>query len=529
MSKVLLNISVLNKNYCIFEKEKGSKLNASFYDKKTKEFGFVTNQKELTILNEIIRKLNRKYIRRRDVIFNDENFIRYVNRYTGMSYFAKMENGSPQSCPYLEYKDLYNEYNGKQIFCMARRPNKRRSSPYDYNNNYNSNYRSGYDNYKDLWDEPIPRKRYKGHKAEGIAKKIVIVIAGVAISASITFGGYKVLSASSLPDLEAANAIIAETDEPENSLKDFDTKADTDAQKALKEKYDSIAKQFETAGLEPWEIALQLDIISVFEEDKDNISFYYDNDKNEVVYIYEAIERARDKFPKADIQVSDDIQRIIQAINSNSKLSEAEKSHIIDTYTPIWSKNEQYLNIYELINRFSMLETEFDYIEGGKISKESLTYNPHERIAGTYLHRGILAQGEEDLGNCFESKITIHDAESFDDTMKDDNKTSTFDHESNHINGNLSYYTASLLNEGYTQLSQANSTDRYKTEAAMAMLCVEAFGDEAFREGFYGFDLQIVLTNKIAGITKRDVIEVDSEIYELFEDIETVLYSARKR
>ena len=63
----------------------------------------------------------------------------------------------------------------------------------------------------------------------------------------------------------------------------------------------------------------------------------------------------------------------------------------------------------------------------------------------------------------------------------------------------------------------------------MAMLCVEAFGDEAFREGFYGFDLQTVLTNKIAGITKRDVIEVDSEIYELFEDIETVLYSARKR
>ena len=52
--------------YCIFEKEKGSKLNASFYDKKTKEFGFVTNKKELKILNEIIRKLNRKYIRRRD-------------------------------------------------------------------------------------------------------------------------------------------------------------------------------------------------------------------------------------------------------------------------------------------------------------------------------------------------------------------------------------------------------------------------------------------------------------------------------
>ena len=525
MGRVLLNISILNKNYCIFESKNGANLNASFYDKKTKVFGFVTDEKEIIILNEIIRKLNRKYVRRRDVIFNDENFIRYVNRYTGMSYFAKMENGSSQSCSYLEYKDLYNEYNGKQILCMSRRPNKRRPSPYDYN----SNYRSGYDNYKDLWDEPIPRKRYKGHRGDGIVKKVVVVIAGAAITVLIAFGGYKVLSAGSLPELESANTIVTETGEPEISLKDFDTKADTDAQKALKEKYDSIAEQFEVAGLEPWEIALQLDVISVFEEDKDNISFYYDNDKNEVVYIYEAIERARSEEPKADMQVSADIQRIIQAINSNPKLSDREKAHIIDTYTPIWCKNEQYLNIYELINRYSMLETEFEYTEGGKVLQETLAYNPYEHAAGTYTHRGILANGEEDLGNCFESKITIYDAESFEDTMRDNSKTSTFDHENNHVNGELSYYYAGLLNEGYTQLSQANSTNRYKTEAAMAMICVETFGDEAFREGFYGFDLQTVLTNKIAGITKRDAIEVDREIYELFEDIETVLYSARKR
>ena len=176
-----------------------------------------------------------------------------------------------------------------------------------------------------------------------------------------------------------------------------------------------------------------------------------------------------------------------------------------------------------------MLETEFEYTEGGKVLQETLAYNPYEHAAGTYTHRGILANGEEDLGNCFESKITIYDAESFEDTMRDNSKTSTFDHENNHVNGELSYYYAGLLNEGYTQLSQANSTNRYKTEAAMAMICVETFGDEAFREGFYGFDLQTVLTNKIAGITKRDAIEVDREIYELFEDIETVLYSARKR
>ena len=50
MGRVLLNISILNKNYCIFESKNGANLNASFYDKKTKVFGFVTDEKEIIIL-----------------------------------------------------------------------------------------------------------------------------------------------------------------------------------------------------------------------------------------------------------------------------------------------------------------------------------------------------------------------------------------------------------------------------------------------------------------------------------------------
>lgn len=524
MGKVLLNISILNKNYCIFEREKGAKLNASFYDKKAKAFGFVTNEKELRILNEVIRMLNRKYVRRKNIVFNDENFIRYVNKYTGMSYFARMENGTILSCPYLDYKELYNEYNSKQVFCISRRSNTRNSkSSYD-------DYSSNFDRYlyHELWDDPIPRKSYKGNRNGGIVKKVALSIAGVAVFALITFGGYQVLSTGSFPEIESSESIIEELEQSGISLKDLDTKADTEAEKNLKAKYDNIAEQLRAAGLADWEVAVELDIISIIDEDKDNISFYYDSDKEKVVYVYDNIQKRESKSGREDIQVSEDIERIIEAVNSNTNLSETQKRHIIDTYIPIWCKNEKYLNIYELINRYSILETEFDFTEGGKYLEETQSYNPHEHIAGTYSHTGILAQCEEDLGKTYQSKITIYDSPSFEDTLESESATSTFDHESNHINGNLDYYSATLLNEGYTQLSQANRSNRYKTESAMAMLFIETFGPDAFKEGFYGFDLQTVLTNQIVSITKQDPNVVDKELYGLLQDTEDVLYAAGK-
>lgn len=529
MGKALLNIDILNKNYCVFESKEGTNLNASFYDKRAKVFGFVTDEKELTILNEIVRKLNRKYVRRRDIIFNDENFIRYVNRYTGMSYFARMENGIPESCPYIEYKDLYNKYNCKQIFCMPRKPKRKQINNYDYN--YGNDF--GSYAYNNFGDNSAYNRRYKGHRSNGgIAKKILISIAGVAVVVTIGLGGYKVLSTGNLPEIDSAEQVVEEIREAGISIENFNIQADTEDEKRLKAKYDSILEQFKAAGLEPWQIAVELDLISIFDDDKEDISFYYDSDKDEVVYVYGNLQRedietaVTEETTSSEVQVSANVQKIINAIESNTKLSSEEKRHIIDTYAPIWCKNEKYLNIYELINRYSILETEFDFTEGGKILEGTLEYNPHEYIAGTYSHMGILAQGEEDLGNCFQSKITIYDSASFDDTLKDADSTSTYDHETNHVNGNLSYYSADLLNEGYTQLSQANSSNRYKVESAMAMLCIETFGNEAFKEGYYGFDLQTVLTNKIVGITKRDANKVDSELYNLFQDIEAVLYSA---
>lgn len=527
MGKVLLNISILNKNYCIFEREKGAKLNASFYDKKTKAFGFVTNEKELRILNEVICMLNRKYVRRKDIVFNDENFIRYVNKYTGMSYFARMENGTILSCPYLDYKELYNEYNCKQVFCMPKKSSYTNDNDYDFNNSYESYGTNSY------WDvDPIPRPSYKGRRSNsgiGIVKKVLLSIAGVSLSVVLCYGGYTVLSTGNLPEIETAEPIIDLVEEAGISPKNYDTIADTEQEQALKARYDSIAEQLKIAGIESnWELAVQLDLISLFEEDAENISFYYDSDKDEVVYIYDNLTRKEQKPEAAEQTVSQEIQRIITAITENNHLTPKEKEHIISTYTPIWVKNEKYLNIYELINRFSMLETTFDFKEGGALLEETHNYNPHKNVAGTYSHMGILANSEEGLGQCYQSLITIYDSSSFEETLKSESTISTYDHETNHVNGALSYYTASLLNEGYNQLAQANSRNRYKTESAMAMLCIETFGTEAFKEGFYGFDLQSVLTNKIVGITKRNSNEVDKEIADLLQDIEDVLYKAGK-
>ena len=49
------------------------------------------------------------------------------------------------------------------------------------------------------------------------------------------------------------------------------------------------------------------------------------------------------------------------------------------------------------------------------------------------------------------------------------------------------------------------------------------------REGYYGFDLQQALCNKVVAKTGRDRIEVDQEIFTLIEETEGILYEIHNR
>lgn len=562
--KIVFNLSILYRNYCVFFNESNTKLGALASDKNGESY-FVTDEKELKFLNKIIEMLNKKYVRRRDIVFNNETIARYENRYNHISHFIKFDESGAKPCPYEEYKELYRYYNGPQISCIFRQKKRPQNNNYDelnfgdnpyyssysgnnpYGNNPYGNNSYGYNSYDGEYN---PYNNYTPPKKKNnVFKKLIISIAGVAVVVSLSFAGYKVLSEDKLPEIvenpQVTNVLETEAQEDigensnnsnissnsniysinlEKEYGSVDIIADTEEQKALEDRYRKVQEQLQVAGLENWEISAALDVISIFHGDVDNIDFYYDGDTNQIAFVYGKLPQKVEEVATGDktITISAEVKRIVDAIEQNEKISAQEKKHIIDTYAEIWCENEQYLDIDELVERYKNLEIHYELIAGGKES--SSEYNPSEHVAGEYVHGQKWGDGKIEQV----SEINVYDSNSIEESLADLDKTSTFDHETNHINGNFSYYGGSLLNEGYNQLSQPSCDERYKVEQAMVMLFAETFGNETLKEGFYGFDLQGALTNKMVKITGRDQNTVDSEIYQLLEDTDEVLYDSGK-
>ena len=540
--KVLLSIfSNNNIMYTIYANDKNT-LSALAILEDGKSY-FVKEENEIDWLNEIVANINKRYIRREEVLFEGEKITRFENKLNHFSYFAKLkDDGTFVECDYEEYKELYSKYNGLQTRVIRRNDNaynanrRGNSSPYSsYNRPYNNSsyntspYNRGYSSY---YGNARPSTYQQ--KKNGIAKKVIIAVAGVAVTAGITFAGWNFLLRDKLPEIEAVPGISSEMTSAEEipsfRIEDvYDTVADTEAEEAVQRRYKNIEEQLREAGLLNWEIAQELDNIALFEsgEDEIPINFYYDADKDEIVYVYEKIlpEQEEETPPNVNTPISEKVQFIYDAINGNENLPEEFKKHVIDTYGPIWQKNEAYINEYELAARYRKLTLDFDYHEQGK--ELNSEYTTSDRAAGVYFHgaRIISTPEEYEYDRNRVSSIEIYDSYSLEETLGKPKTTATLNHEVNHINGDFFYYEGSLLNEGYTQLSSVSDDfNRYKNEQLVSILFAETFGIETLKEGYYGFDLEQAIVNKVVEKTGRNSDSVRNEVSDFFDRTQSLLY-----
>lgn len=516
MKNLLFNLELMDRYYSFFLDEDAKKLCAYGYKKNDK--GYLVNKiGEINLLNKIIAQLNRKYIRRKNVIFQNEFYARYLNVYDQKSYFAKIVDGKQTACAYEDIPMLYDFYNTPKPQYLGRKNKKTYNSYSPYGNDF-SDFDYSYGNYPDTQYTNYPNNRNRKRGRSGIAKKICIAFAGAIAVVSLTFGGKTILSHTELPDLQIPILHHKES-QLEQAFGDVDTNADTEAEQSLEAKYKNIQQQLEELGLENWQIAAELDSIALWNGHTQDISFFYDSDKDEVIFVYEALQQKEEKesteTPEtADIQ--ENIQSIIDTVKSNGSLTEAEKETVIQLNLDKWIQYADIIDTDELITRYSLLDIEYDYQpEGAEIDTE---YNPHTRAAGAYNH-AIARSGNET--KTIESRITLYNGDSLETSLEDDKKV--LEHELNHANGEFAELNSGLVNEGYNELLIADET-RYKNESLMAALLAETFGKDTLDAGYYGRDLQTALTNKIVEVSKRDREEVGVEVADLLDDVQVVLY-----
>lgn len=225
----------------------------------------------------------------------------------------------------------------------------------------------------------------KDHQEEtdGKALKISFAIAGATATIVLSALGIKYLS-------EKGNLPFISPSQIEQEYGEVDIKADTESQKELQEKYDNIKKQLEEAGLDNWEISRQLDEIAVLESDDQDINFFYDSDKDEIVYVYEKLidksksgEVENDK-DSSSVDIPADIQEILEAIANNENLTQDEKTYVAGAILDDLIENQDYLDIDELKYRFSILDVNYSYYENGKNVGDELSGSPYERVSGQY-------------------------------------------------------------------------------------------------------------------------------------------------
>ena len=535
MKKILFDMKLIDRHYCFYLDDADNQVYAYGIKLNSFEGYHVSKASEVQFLNKIIGRLENKYIRRKDVFYNNEYYARYKNTYTNMNYFAKLVNGQQVACPYEDAKPLYDFYNnpapeyafdvkqskttgyfGKQESSVPRRKTRGRR--------YKGRYEAAADITTNYSFEEDPTYNTPKKKGNGILR--VVIVAGVVCFVVFSYFGVK-LFADGKPIILKPKEKTVQTDQP-NKMDEKETTnsqipdgldviADTDEEITLATKYEGVEQQLVELGLEPWQIAVELDKLSMFEGDEDDIAFYYDNEANEVVFVYG--EHTLGQEETAEIQggttsynsIPEGVTAILNAIADNPNLTEEEKAALIELNLDDWISNIDYLSIDELVARYSMLDIQYEYQEEGM--PIDLEYTPYTNAAGVYRYERI-------DGQVTKSEITIYSASSLEQSLQNYDKT--LEHEGNHIEGNFSAFSSSLLNEGYT--SFISEDESYEMEKLMVAMMTETFGAELIKQGYYGFDLAGVLTNNIAAKSKRDYMDVREEVEDLLEEIEMCLF-----
>ncbi len=85
MKKILFDVDVLDKHYCIYLDEETNNSYAHAIKKNEKAY-VVKKEEEIDFLNKIVESLNKKYIKREIINYNDEYYYRYINKYNQKSY-----------------------------------------------------------------------------------------------------------------------------------------------------------------------------------------------------------------------------------------------------------------------------------------------------------------------------------------------------------------------------------------------------------------------------------------------------------
>lgn len=519
MKNILFNVELLDRYYIFYIDDKINKIYGHCLIKNERAYG-VTESKEVIFLNQILNFINKKYIKRKDILYCDEYLKRYINRYNGMSYFAREIDGNTIPIPYEEARDLYDSYNLPKINYIGKRGKNRAEPRYD---NYN---------YSDLSYQYNSSKGIGGRKNNGKGLKLLFAIAGTV--ATITLSSFAVgylSNGGKIPFLSPS--------EIEQKYGDVDLKVDTDSEEKLKKKYESVKEQLEESGLENWQISKELDRLSVFQGDSDDINFYYDSEKDAVIFVYEKLEdrdiTSQENENNKEIleEPTSSIKEIQSVIQNNEKLSDKEKEFIISKISSELIENKDYINVEELKYRFNILDINYEYYENGKELSENSDYpSTYRRKSGQYAtpYYGYEQFEEikkmcEEYGNSVEKTIggqgviTMFNGTNLEDSVMKEEKVIL--HELGHVIGNFEGETL-LLNEGYTSLRVKDSS--YKKEQLLASMMIETFGSETIREGYYGFNLTNALTNKIVEKTGRDNTEVYDEVTSFLEDIQEVLY-----
>ncbi len=470
MKKILFDVDVLDKHYCIYLDEETNNSYAHAIKKNEKAY-VVKKEEEIDFLNKIVESLNKKYIKREIINYNDEYYYRYINKYNQKSYFSKIINENEIVCSYDSIKELYDYYNSPKILINKHsKITKISADSWDYSN-YSSN--GSNINYNRKSNLPI---------------KIAACVLGIAALVTLGTGGYQVLSKSVLPNIS----------ESKEYVKDVDFKT---ADNKISEKYREVQKQLLEIGLENWEISAELDMLSIANGEMSDISFYYDGDKDEIIYVNGNIaqevevdinEMDRDVIPE-------NVQQILSALNSNQTLSYEEKSYIEEKFLPDWIQNSQYLQTEQLVDIYSRLKINYDYKPDGQ--EVDFEYTPNKNAAG--------------MANIGAAELTIYSTDHFEPENK------TIDHEIKHFNGNFDMYESTLLNEGYTSL---DISDTYAQEQLIVGLLMETFGTELINEAYYSSNLKGLIANNIVEKSGKTLEEATKETYDFFDDIESALY-----
>ncbi len=417
MKRVLFNLELIDRYYCFYLDTDENKIKAFSYKRNASSY-FVNKTSEIDFLNRIICKLNNRYIKVFKVFYNNEYYTRYVNRFSKLSYFTREDGEKETVCKYEDFSTLYDRFNiPLPMYAFKKKNLNKNRNRFDYESDFDSFYdlkfQNDFENTNFGNGSPYSYNPPQNRKKGNALPKILIAVAGSIGIITLSGFGIYFLHNNDIPFLSKEEQAIEETfkreDESTKSPKkiketkvdastgtletDFgivDIVPDDEEEKALKEKYSYVEEQLKDAGLKEWEISSELDKLSIFQGDNQNISFYYDADKDEVIYVYENLERENsdnDKENAENVKVPKSVENILNAITTNQNLSDDEKRCIIEFYLDTWIRDSEFIemNQDEIAEKYHKLKINYEKKEDGS-DLESREDYPYKKIDGYYQY-----------------------------------------------------------------------------------------------------------------------------------------------